>query len=204
MAFLFKAKQKTPQELVKSTKEPIQRLNEILGQNRTLSAALASQNVTSNVGSPTNTSSSAGSQGGGYLASAVQANSGSSFPVDKKLLEKVFIVRKKLKVFCSCVDIGRDFEKSGCDENNFIWGRRWVFIYASEFYFTVFSIDAEPIPELVSQLSQEVYQNDLLQLLVQNMAKLEFEVTFEALPYFLDDNYMYLQLLGKERCRSDI
>lgn len=35
--------------------------------------------------------------------------------------------------------------------------------------------DAEPVPELVAQLSQEVYQNDLLQTLVANFAKLEFE-----------------------------
>ena len=41
------------------------------------------------------------------------------------------------------------------------------------FYFT---IENEPVLELVSQLSQEVYQNDLLQLFIQNLAKLEFEV----------------------------
>jgi hypothetical protein len=29
---------------------------------------------------------------------------------------------------------------------------------------------------LVAQLSQEIYQNDLLQMLVQNIARLEFEV----------------------------
>jgi hypothetical protein len=34
----------------------------------------------------------------------------------------------------------------------------------------------EPVPELVAQLSQEIYQNDLLQMLVQNIARLEFEV----------------------------
>jgi hypothetical protein len=32
------------------------------------------------------------------------------------------------------------------------------------------------VPELVSQLSQEVYQHDLLQVLVTNFSKLEFEV----------------------------
>lgn len=41
----------------------------------------------------------------------------------------------------------------------------------------------EPSPELVAQLSQEVYQNDLLQLLVQNIGRLDFEV-FSLYLYF--------------------
>ena len=36
--------------------------------------------------------------------------------------------------------------------------------------------ESEPSPELVAQLSQEVYQNDLLQLLVQNIQRFDFEV----------------------------
>ena len=37
-------------------------------------------------------------------------------------------------------------------------------------------VESEPIPELVAQLSQEVYNTDLLPLLVSNIAKFEFEV----------------------------
>ena len=36
--------------------------------------------------------------------------------------------------------------------------------------------EAEPAPETVAQLAQEVYANDLLQLLVVNMWRFEFEV----------------------------
>lgn len=61
-------------------------------------------------------------------------------------------------------------------------------------------IDAEPNPELVSQLSQEIYQNDLLQLLVSNMPRLEFEVS--------EFGCNFIGLIksnsGKERCGSDI
>jgi calcium binding protein 39 len=44
--------------------------------------------------------------------------------------------------------------------------------------------DAEPNPELVSQLSQEVYQNDLLQILVQQLGRLEFEAKKDAAQIF--------------------
>lgn len=41
--------------------------------------------------------------------------------------------------------------------------------------FTV-CLDHDPSPELVTQLAQEVYRTDLLQLLVSNISKFEFEV----------------------------
>jgi hypothetical protein len=48
--------------------------------------------------------------------------------------------------------------------------------------------DNDPIPEQVAQLSQEVHNNDLLQLLVFNMQKFEFEVSVpcehDAIPVF--------------------
>ena len=42
-------------------------------------------------------------------------------------------------------------------------------------YFTL--LDAPPNAELVSQLAQEVYNSDLLESLISNMEKLEFEVS---------------------------
>jgi len=36
--------------------------------------------------------------------------------------------------------------------------------------------DNEPNPEIVSQLAQEIYTMDILQLLVQNISRFEFEV----------------------------
>lgn len=38
-------------------------------------------------------------------------------------------------------------------------------------------LDHDPIPDLVTQLAQEVYRTDLLQLLVLNIQKFEFEVS---------------------------
>lgn len=42
----------------------------------------------------------------------------------------------------------------------------------------------EPVPELVVQLAQEVYGNDLLQLLVQNIGKFEFEAKKDVAQIF--------------------
>jgi hypothetical protein len=41
-------------------------------------------------------------------------------------------------------------------------------------------IDADPSPELVAQLSQEIYNNDILPLLIQYIGKFEFEVFFHS------------------------
>lgn len=38
-------------------------------------------------------------------------------------------------------------------------------------------LENDPIPELVAQLSQEFYNNDVLQLLVLNIWRFEFEVS---------------------------
>jgi calcium binding protein 39 len=43
-------------------------------------------------------------------------------------------------------------------------------------------VDTDPSPELVAQLSQEIYNNDILPLLIQYIGKFEFEVNN---PYFL-------------------
>jgi calcium binding protein 39 len=37
-------------------------------------------------------------------------------------------------------------------------------------------VDTDPSPELVAQLSQEIYNNDVLPLLIQYIGKFEFEV----------------------------
>ncbi|KAF9578705.1 Calcium-binding protein 39, partial [Lunasporangiospora selenospora] len=42
----------------------------------------------------------------------------------------------------------------------------------------------EPVPEIVAQLSQEVYSNNLLQLLVDNIAKFEFEAKKDVAQIF--------------------
>eukprot|EP00160_Parvularia_atlantis_P021821 Unigene960_Nuclearia_a/m.3071 Unigene960_Nuclearia_a/g.3071 ORF Unigene960_Nuclearia_a/g.3071 Unigene960_Nuclearia_a/m.3071 type:complete len:331 (-) Unigene960_Nuclearia_a:106-1098(-) len=42
----------------------------------------------------------------------------------------------------------------------------------------------EPVAEIVAQLAQEVYSNDLLQLLVQNIGKLEFEAKKDVAQIF--------------------
>lgn len=38
--------------------------------------------------------------------------------------------------------------------------------------------DAEPQTELTAQLAQEVYNSSLLELLISNLAKIDFEVRF--------------------------
>jgi calcium binding protein 39 len=37
-------------------------------------------------------------------------------------------------------------------------------------------LESDPVPETVAQLAQEVYNNDILQLLVLNIWRFEFEV----------------------------
>lgn len=89
MAFLFKAKQKTPAELVKSLKESIPKLD--LGDRK-------------------------------------KAN---------EEVSKTFVLMKTI-----------------------LYGE----------------VDNDPNPELVAQLSQEIYNNDVLPLMVQYIGKFEFEV----------------------------
>jgi calcium binding protein 39 len=44
--------------------------------------------------------------------------------------------------------------------------------------------DAEPQAELTAQLAQEVYNSNLLELLISNLAKIDFEVRFIAYRQF--------------------
>lgn len=46
-------------------------------------------------------------------------------------------------------------------------------IYLSE---CIIFLESDPVPETVAQLAQEVYNNDILQLLVLNIWRFEFEV----------------------------
>jgi calcium binding protein 39 len=43
--------------------------------------------------------------------------------------------------------------------------------------------ETEPSTEVVAQVANEVYAQDLLSLMVVNMGKFEFEVSFGELPY---------------------
>lgn len=47
-------------------------------------------------------------------------------------------------------------------------------IYSSD---VSFFLESDPVPETVAQLAQEVYNNDILQLLVLNIWRFEFEVS---------------------------
>ena len=49
--------------------------------------------------------------------------------------------------------------------------------------------EADPSPDLVTQLANEVYSNDLLSLFINNLSYLEFEVSFWAL---LDANRWFI------------
>lgn len=44
--------------------------------------------------------------------------------------------------------------------------------------------DGDPVPELVSQLSQEIYNHDLLLILIENISKLEFEARKDVVQIF--------------------
>lgn len=47
--------------------------------------------------------------------------------------------------------------------------------------FTVYVyIDHEPSPDIIAQLAQETYKADLLQLLILNIQKFEFEVIIKS------------------------
>jgi hypothetical protein len=49
-------------------------------------------------------------------------------------------------------------------------------LYNSAVFNKFISLDHDPSADLVAQLAQEVYRTDLLQLLVLNIQKFEFEV----------------------------
>ena len=44
--------------------------------------------------------------------------------------------------------------------------------------------DAEPQAELTAQLAQEVYNGNILELLIVNLAKIDFEVIFLSVSIF--------------------
>lgn len=50
-------------------------------------------------------------------------------------------------------------------------------------FFSTF-LENDPVPETVAQLAQEVYSNNLLQLLVDNIAKFEFEAKKDVAQIF--------------------
>lgn len=60
----------------------------------------------------------------------------------------------------------------------------------------------DPQPDQVAQLAQEVYNNDLLQLLVQNIWRFEFEVSHIAVCLVTSTNA--LLDAGKEGCFTDL
>ncbi|KAI3657813.1 hypothetical protein MP638_001952 [Amoeboaphelidium occidentale] len=139
MSFLFRSKQRSPQELVRSTKELIQKLNESL-QGQPLSAVLATS-------VPASTSQTQ------LSALAAQRDSNPSSPaLDRKSVEKYL----------------EEISKNLVSMKAILYG----------------DAESEPVPELVSQLSQEVYQNDLLQLLVSNISKFEFEAKKDVAQVF--------------------
>ena len=84
MSFLFKPKQKTPQELAKSTKDAIIKLQESLGNNSLASvlAPLPSSAVGSGSGPIASVSSAAGAAAATLPASPI-------VNIDRKSLEKV-------------------------------------------------------------------------------------------------------------------
>jgi calcium binding protein 39 len=54
-----------------------------------------------------------------------------------------------------------------------------------------YNTDHDPSADLVAQLAQEVYRTDLLQLLVLNIQKFEFEVRKK----YMKKKYIYIILL---------
>src|ERR1700719_4529006 len=71
----------------------------------------------------------------------------------------------------------------------------------------ILTTDNDPIPEQVAQLSQEVHNNDLLQLLVFNMQRFEFEVNTDhsrtTSGCFADGLILHAYLPGAEGCVSN-
>jgi hypothetical protein len=79
---------------------------------------------------------------------------------------------------------GRNYQIIAVNEANPV--RRWrqvcvypkiILVQTDYFTTTITTTESEPVPELVSQLSQEIFQSDLLYHLIQNIAKFEFEVS---------------------------
>ncbi|KAI8081724.1 calcium-binding protein 39 [Halteromyces radiatus] len=56
-----------------------------------------------------------------------------------------------------------------------------------------FLLDNEPNPDLVAQLAQEVYSNDILQLMILNIEKFEFEAKKDVAQIF---NYLLRRSIG--------
>lgn len=67
---------------------------------------------------------------------------------------------------------------------NILYGEDGIIINILFFLFHTYEniIDHDPSADLVAQLAQEVYRTDLLQLLVLNIQKFEFEVSRSVIP----------------------
>lgn len=67
-----------------------------------------------------------------------------------------------------------------------------------------FIIDHDPSADLVAQLAQEVYRTDLLQALVLNIQKFEFEVKYNKLRIrYIVLMGFFFYFSGKKGCSTD-
>ncbi|KAG5460457.1 MAG: calcium binding protein 39, isoform CRA_b, partial [Olpidium bornovanus] len=96
-------------------------------------------------------------------------------PTPKKAQTPQELVRT-VKVDVPKLDSGTGDRKKASDEISKALAEMKKILYGEN--------DQEPNSEQVAQLSQEVYNNDLLQLLVQNIAKLEFEAKKDVAQIF--------------------
>ncbi|KAN0065627.1 Hym1p [Thecaphora frezii] len=151
MNFIFKTKQRTPAELVRHLRDALIRLDNVTGGSSSSSGASLTASASSS-------SSSAGgaphSFGTGSSHSTSSASSGNAPSLSGST--------------GGLVGSGSsDARRKASEEVSKNLFQIKVILYGDG--------ENDPQPEQVAQLAQEVYNNDLLQLLVRDISKLEFE-----------------------------
>ncbi|EPQ27412.1 uncharacterized protein PFL1_04950 [Pseudozyma flocculosa PF-1] len=154
MNFIFKTKQRTPPELVRHLRDALIRLDHVTGGSSSSASGGggAGGSSSSAAGSSSSASGSGHSFGTGSSHSTSSGSSGTSASIS-----------------------GGGLVGSGSSES-----RRKASEEVSKNLYQIKVIlygdgENDPQPDQVAQLAQEVYNNDLLQLLVRDISKLEFE-----------------------------
>jgi len=165
MNFFLKSKQRTPSDLVRSVREAINRLDAGGG---------GSAGVNGNGNGASNGSSGNGTGihiGGGSSSSNVSSNSAAgSSDSRRKATEELTRSLGQIKAIL----FGAEADGSSSSSSSAINGNSS----------SNSNSNSDPSPELVAQLAQEVYANDILHLLLLHIWRLEFEARKDVAQIF--------------------
>ncbi|KAK0538527.1 Hym1p [Tilletia horrida] len=169
MNFIFKSKQRTPADLVRSVRESINRLDAGSGTPGTNGSGSGGS-----AGAGSNGPSSTGPFGSainGSASSAVSSSGSGSSDSRRKATEELTRSLGQIKAIL----FGAEADGSSGSGSSGLNGSSSNGNSGSS---------SDPSPELVAQLAQEVYANDILHLLLLHIWRLEFEARKDVAQIF--------------------